>query len=222
MATISRSARTDGEITRARILKTAGELFAIHGFADMQNKSIAAHAQVDMASINYHFGSRKGLYQAVLVEAHHSLLNSKELLALAESNISAEKKLHWIFRVVVANAKHKESWYIRVLSREFLSPSQHLQTVVGRDLAPKLLTIKSILGEVVGVDAHNPVLDRCLLSVMAPCIVMLVSGSINAGPISQVMKTPEEQLVEHMMTFAMAGLHATREMLKQQKQTEDP
>lgn len=62
----SREARKDGEATRLRILEAAGELCATLGFGETSNKAVAAKAEVDLASINYHFGSRNGLYQAVL------------------------------------------------------------------------------------------------------------------------------------------------------------
>ena len=65
----ARGLRSDGEATRTRILEAAGELFATTGYAETSNKAIAAHAQVDLASINYHFGNRSDLYQAVLTEA---------------------------------------------------------------------------------------------------------------------------------------------------------
>lgn len=204
--TTSRNARTDGDITRARILEAAGELFAAHGFADTQNKMIAAHAQVDMASINYHFGSRKGLYQAVLVTAHHHLLNSEELLALAEGHSSPEQKLQWLFKNAIASARHKDEWYIKVLSREIFAPSQHLQAVISGDIAPKLLAVRGIMSELTHLPVDHPAIDRCLLSVMAPCILMLASGSISAGPMNNVLATQEDELVEHMMTFAIAGL----------------
>ena len=66
----TRVLRADGEVTRSRILEAAGELIALHGFAETPSKAIATQAGVDLASINYHFGSRGGLYQAVLIEAH--------------------------------------------------------------------------------------------------------------------------------------------------------
>jgi TetR/AcrR family transcriptional regulator, regulator of cefoperazone and chloramphenicol sensitivity len=61
-----RSLRADGEATRAKILESAGRLFAAQGYAEATSKEIAADADVDLASINYHFGSRSGLYLTVL------------------------------------------------------------------------------------------------------------------------------------------------------------
>lgn len=50
-----------------------------NGFAGAPSKTIAAAAKADMASINYHFGNRDGLYRAVLVEAHHRIIDRADI-----------------------------------------------------------------------------------------------------------------------------------------------
>lgn len=88
-----RELRSDGEATRARILEAAGELSTVNGFAGASNKAIAARANVDMASINYHFGNRDGLYRAVLAKAHHRLMDLTDLQQLSEINLPVTTKL---------------------------------------------------------------------------------------------------------------------------------
>ena len=51
--------------TASRILDTAQELFATHGFTETSLRSITSHAGVNLAAVNYHFGSKKELIQAV-------------------------------------------------------------------------------------------------------------------------------------------------------------
>ena len=51
--------------TKDKILNTAEELFADHGFAETSLRMITAKANVNLASVNYHFGSKKTLIQAV-------------------------------------------------------------------------------------------------------------------------------------------------------------
>ncbi|MGB6539026.1 MAG: TetR family transcriptional regulator [Xanthobacteraceae bacterium] len=47
--------------TRDRILRTAERLFAEHGFNGVSVRELAAAAQVNIASIGYHFDSKEGL-----------------------------------------------------------------------------------------------------------------------------------------------------------------
>ena len=57
-----------GETTRARILKAAEALFAKHGVAQTTLRAITSAARVNMAAVNYHFGSKERLAEDVFVE----------------------------------------------------------------------------------------------------------------------------------------------------------
>ena len=48
-----------------RILDVAEKLFAEHGFAETSLRAITSKAEVNLAAVNYHFGSKKSLIQAV-------------------------------------------------------------------------------------------------------------------------------------------------------------
>lgn len=51
--------------TVTRILDTAEVLFAEKGFAETSLRNITTRAKVNLAAVNYHFGSKKSLIQAV-------------------------------------------------------------------------------------------------------------------------------------------------------------
>ena len=51
--------------TSLRILDQAERLFAEQGFNDTSLRAITSAAEVNIASVNYHFGSKKNLIQAV-------------------------------------------------------------------------------------------------------------------------------------------------------------
>ncbi|MCC5451243.1 TetR/AcrR family transcriptional regulator [Rheinheimera sp. UJ51] len=52
--------------TQLKILDAAQNLFAEAGFNDTSLRQITTKAEVNLASVNYHFGSKKELIQAVL------------------------------------------------------------------------------------------------------------------------------------------------------------
>ncbi|MCW8856810.1 MAG: TetR/AcrR family transcriptional regulator, partial [Kangiella sp.] len=56
---------TKTESTKSRILDAAEQLFAERGFAETSLRTITTRAKVNLASVNYHFGSKKSLIQAV-------------------------------------------------------------------------------------------------------------------------------------------------------------
>jgi AcrR family transcriptional regulator len=57
------------EETRREILRAAGEAFAAAGFVGATTRAVAASAGVNVATLHYHFGSKEGLYRAVLRDA---------------------------------------------------------------------------------------------------------------------------------------------------------
>ena len=52
--------------TKTKILDAAEKLFAERGFAETSLRLITSKAEVNLASVNYHFGSKKELIRAVL------------------------------------------------------------------------------------------------------------------------------------------------------------
>ena len=53
-------------LTKERLLVVAGELFADRGFDSVSLRMITDRANVNLASVNYHFGSKEELIGAVV------------------------------------------------------------------------------------------------------------------------------------------------------------
>ena len=62
------------EETRREILRAAEESFARSGFVGATTRLVAASAGVNVATLHYHFGSKEGLYRAVLRRASEEAL----------------------------------------------------------------------------------------------------------------------------------------------------
>lgn len=60
------AASVDGESAEA-ILRAAGELFAERGYAAVSMRQIATKSKQHLASANYYFGSKAGLFEAVFL-----------------------------------------------------------------------------------------------------------------------------------------------------------
>lgn len=205
-----RGPRADGEATRIRILEAAGELFASRGLAETSSKAIAIMAEVDLASINYHFRNRDGLYRSVLAEAHQRLINLTDLQQLSDSDLTAQASLRtmigWLVETAMAEPR---PWHLRVLARELLAPSSHLH-VVFRDIAlPKIRLVRQMLGKITGIPADDPALTRCMLSTGAPCLMLLVGERTMPGSWGEIFLMPAQVIADHLYAFALSGLEAT-------------
>ena len=82
--------------TKTRILDAAEKLFAERGFSETSLRLITSKAEVNLASVNYHFGSKKELIRAVLARYLDRFMPaaSDELVQL---KASSEPSLNEIF-----------------------------------------------------------------------------------------------------------------------------
>ncbi len=95
---------------KEHILNAAEKLFFQNGYDGSSTRSIASEAGMNMAMINYYFGSKDGLYRAVIERRLTSFRQT--LLNINELNISSWDKLHqcielYADRIVGDNCFHQ-------------------------------------------------------------------------------------------------------------------
>ncbi|WP_313514251.1 TetR/AcrR family transcriptional regulator [Pseudomonas sp.] len=208
-----RAPRGDGDATRLKVLNAAGKLIALNGFAATSSKVISETAGVDLASINYHFGGRSGLYEAVLIEGHGRLISLEALEVLARDSISPIKKLEILIDSLVMQIYSEDDWPVRVVARELLSPTAHVKALLAEGVMPKFLLVRSILGQILKVDNEDHTLVRCMVSVMAPCLMLLVMSHAAPEPVRDVVSKSSGELANHLKRFARGGLQSVRRHL---------
>ena len=77
--------------TKERILGAAEELFAQHGFAGTSLRQVTSRADVNIAAVNYHFGSKENLVNEVFRRRMDEM--SERRLAQVHRD-----RLAWVFR----------------------------------------------------------------------------------------------------------------------------
>jgi AcrR family transcriptional regulator len=206
--TAARTPRTDGNTTRLHILETAGQLFAERGFAESTSKEICTRAGTNMAAVNYHFGSRDGLYEAVLIEAHRQLVSMDELVSLA--NVPADPRLKlrgFLTHLIEMGSQPRAPWGFRVVLREALSPSPALPVLIRQAVIPKAKLIRGLIGGIMGLPDDHPSVQRAMLFVVLPCIVMTVAPKDLRNEVLPALKNAEG-LADDLMRYVFAGLDA--------------
>ncbi|MFJ4157429.1 TetR/AcrR family transcriptional regulator [Pseudomonas sp. NPDC089752] len=216
MASTPREPRKDGEATRMRILEAAGELFAASGYAETSNKAVAAKAEVDLASINYHFGSRNGLYLAVLDEARRRFLDISDLQRIILGEQPATEKLRALIELVVHKAsQRRNNWHLRVLAAEILAPSPHGQAHLQAVAPLRLALLKGLFSEITSIAPEHPALIRCILCVTAPWAMMLIGPRGASGALHEILGMPADDVAAHLYSFALAGLRESSRLYSQ-------
>jgi AcrR family transcriptional regulator len=193
------------------LVETAGRLFAERGYADTTGKAICERAGVNMAAINYHFGSREGLYLAVLQEVQQRVVSMAFLHELAESALAPDMKLRAFLRELLGHVLDGEQWPIRIWAREVLAPSPWLDQVLREQTQPKFEALAAVVADITELAPGDARLAPLVLGVIAPCLVLLVTGRERATPIRPLFGRDAEALAEQFWRFAMAGLRDARE-----------
>ncbi len=91
--------QTRGEDTRRRILEAALDIFAAEGYEGASTRQLAERAGVNLPAIQYYFGSKEGLYRAVIgdivdqTEARMAPLAPKVSAAIADRDAQPEELL---------------------------------------------------------------------------------------------------------------------------------
>ena len=174
---MSRASRSDGDLTKSKVIEAAGVLIAEKGFAKASNKEIAKKAEVDLATINYHFGGRDGLHREVISVAHKYYMDANELIELANSSLPPEEKLRSFFITLMKKLNEKGNWHATVFAQELLAPTFHLTDFIQTEGLIKFMAIRKIVSEVSGLDEDSPALLPCIVSVVAPCMMLVVAGN---------------------------------------------
>lgn len=73
METTLQKARKDPESMKARILDAARRIFGQYGFHGTTTRMIAKEVGIDISTLHYHWGEKKDLYAAVVVDINEDL-----------------------------------------------------------------------------------------------------------------------------------------------------
>lgn len=204
------ASRCDGLETKARIIDCAGKLIAQNGYAKTTSKAICAAAGTNMAAVNYHFGSRDGLYKAVLEDVHNYLINLEQMNAIYQSGLTPREKIASFLELYINSILQENNWRLEVWSRELMAPSPFIKQILQHKAMPKLDVLTKIFAEYLNLPANDPKIYIYIITTMAPFVLTFLarhSDAKNFVPSNALL--PET--AELMKTFVFAGLEAFKQ-----------
>jgi AcrR family transcriptional regulator len=137
--------------TRTRILDAAEELFMLQGFGGTSMRLLTSKAGVNLAAVNYHFGSKDALIEAVF-RRRLDPMNVARIAALEALEATGTPDADAIIRAFVGaslrmleDAKGGGRNFIRLLGRTYTEPAKGIRQLIGQMYAPTMQRYKAAL-----------------------------------------------------------------------------
>lgn len=140
--------------TRERILDAAERLFMAHGYEGTSMRQITGEAAVNLAAVNYHFGSKESLMQEVF-RRRLDWLNDERMRVLNEmEHVAGDKPLKpsqivdGFFGTLLRMATDDQRGgmtFLRLLGRTLTDPSEFIRTFLAHEYANVMDSYKEAL-----------------------------------------------------------------------------
>ena len=184
--------------TKEKLLASATQLFAERGFNGVSTRDLVTISMVNLCSINYYFGSKQKLYDAVI---DNIVNNVKENLVskideYKKQNIPAIDKITFIigefFDYLFSN-KISNSM-VMILFRELLNTTSGGDRIYNEIMEPLKKNFTSLIAEATGLDKQNAYIRaQCLFS--HPISFRLLQNRENYS--AAFLKKTKQQLIEN-------------------------
>jgi AcrR family transcriptional regulator len=201
--------QTSQQSTKERILSAAEVLFARHGFDGASLRQLTAAAGVNLAAVNYHFGSKDRLVEEVF-RRRLDELNSRRLKALSRISGDPGTTLEDVLAAFIKPAlelSHDGSGtlFMRVLARAFAEHDDTLRKFLSENYGHVMRQFTAEFARLLPHLSKEELYWRVDLVTGALTHAMSGFGMIQRK--SDVTETVHrEQTAAHLIRFAAAGL----------------
>lgn len=199
--------------TQAALIEAAGPMFVAQGFEGTKTRDIADKAKANVSAINYHFGSKMGLYQAFIKQQAEATIATYPLETEAVRQADAATRLHWLVHNLLRRvfANHEDD-KLKICVREFVQPTEALDFLVKEVVSHQFAIMKSVVTAVLARDADDDEVNRFTVSVVSQCFHYGMAEPMLTRLGVKIPRTEQEieELAEHITRFSLAGLLAAR------------
>lgn len=214
------------KVTAQRILETAIGLFAERGFDQTSVRDITQAAEVNLAAINYHFGSRDGLIEAVaeryltpLCDELDRQLDDYE--QIDEQDLSVELLIEALFSAILKAVSKDEQGvclFMRLVNQAYLTGEPTLRNYLENQYQPQLLRFATALKQQLPDVSTSEFYWRCHF-VIGAAVVPLSRHSLLSEQEQELIGQPasEPTVFHRLVAFVSAGLRSEFDKASQRR-----
>lgn len=204
--------------TKERILNAAEQLFCDFGFDNTSLRAITSEADVNLASVNYHFGSKKQLIQEVLARYLEVLMPSldEKIKVVTEhpEKASSEKLFGSLIEPLLSLECVRPNGtrvFVQLFARAYYESQGHLRRFITENYKPQLKHLNKALLMAVPHLTPSEVFWRWHFA-LGSCVFTMASSNalseIAAAEYQQQIGI--EDLIKKVINYTAAGFSSPK------------
>ncbi len=209
--------------TKHRLLAVAERLFAERGLAATSIRDLAREAEVNIAAVNYYFGSKENLYLETLRYAFQQTgVSSPEF----EKIVKKAEAINTKEAAEIAITKYIEEFLLLILSsdqarrhaclmsREISDPTPALDVIVQEFILPKNRALSRLIAQVQPALANSDKLPLYTISIVSQCLHYHFALPIILKVLNQKEMTPDliSRIAKHIAEFSLTALKGVNQI----------
>lgn len=200
--------------TKDKILDAAERLFALQGIEATSLRQITSAAEVNLASVNYHFNSKDELVRNVYLRRIRPM-NQRRLALLEELETNEAMTLDDLLNVFyepvieVAQAMESDGLSIgQLLGRLYTEPNGAARNIITTEMSGIMVRFAAALGRILPHLSTFEVIWRLHFSIGILAHTMAIGSRLQQLSHGLINPQDKEEILRQMKTYAKAGLMA--------------
>jgi len=209
---------TTSQDTKSRILDVAEQLFMEHGFEATSLRQLTSSASVNLAAVNYHFGTKEELFQAVLTRRLDPMNQERiEILSKLEREmgdrpIAVERILAAMLVPALRLARDERRGgknFLRLLGRAYADPAPFIRHFLSAQYAEMIARYKEAFHRALPHLSRQELTWRLHFVMGALSYTLAGTDALKLfTQVTAVEKDNDELLIQRLAPFLVAGLKA--------------
>ena len=175
---------------RDRVLEVACEMFAEAGFHGTHFREICKRAGTNVAGICYHFESKEGLFQAVLMEAGRRLSDGDKDLSACCAHLPSDQRLLNLTEWLLQKLSERRAWISKLLARELLEPACGAHTYVASGLERVCALLQYVMKDLLRANPSPEAVRLHALHLIGECVFYSLAAENPNHPLTQISVVP--------------------------------
>lgn len=205
-----------GPDTKEQILDAAEALFSAHGFEGVSLRALTKEANVNLASVHYHFGSKEAVVRALFVR-RSGPVNQERIALLDElerqangTPLAVESILTALFLPVIRVTQDPERQHVyrRLIARFYLEPAEYLDSLFEQEFADVISRFEQAFSRALPSLPLGELCWRMHFTAGVMVHTMLDSGRTHKWAPQAITDATDQETLDAMVRFVAGGMRA--------------